>query len=352
MSAHSSISHSSSGSAFARWGSFTFRHRGRVLIAWALLIAAIPGTESQQAVDVLKTRFPSQAGDSSTLVIKTDAGVDDPAVKQRITGLLSAAAAIPEVAGVVSPYDDPAAISADRAIAYATVTYDKAALEVAAANANALLDLGDRSAGPGFRVEVGGPIAARAESASSSATELIGVAAAIVILLIAFGSVVTMGLPIVSALAGLIASILGITVATSFLDLSSFTPGFAALIGLGVGIDYALLVVTRFREGLHGGLSVEEALVRTVDTAGRAVTFAGASVAIALLGLAVIGIPFVTALGLAAGIVVFFSVLVALTVLPALLAYVGHRVDRWSIPGRATPSRPRARRRSGIAGAG
>jgi RND superfamily putative drug exporter len=321
-----------------------------VLIGWALSIAAIaaialtlggdfkdgialPGTESERAISLLRTRFASQAGDSATLVIKTDAGVDSPAAKQQITALLADAAAIPEVASVVSPFDNPAAISADRTIAYATVMYDKTVDHVATANATALLDLGDRLTAPGFRIEVGGPIAAHAETVAPSTTELVGVGAAMIILLIAFGSIVAMGLPIVSALVGLLTGILGIVFASRFYDLSSFTPGFAALIGLGVGIDYALLVVTRFREGLHAGLSVEDAVVRTVNTAGRAVTFAGAAVGIALLGLFAIGIPFVTALGIAASIVVFVSVLVALTLLPSLLAYVGHRVDRWRIPG-------------------
>jgi putative drug exporter of the RND superfamily len=337
-------------SIFARWGRFTYHYRGRVLIGWVLSMAAIaaiaitfggefkdgitlPGTESQRALALLKTRFPSQAGDSATLVIKADAGVDSPAAHQQILALIADAAAIPEVASVVSPYDNPAAISADRTIAYATVMYDKKADQVADENATALLDLGDRLSAPGLRIEVGGPVAALAETVEPSTTEFIGIGAAMIILLIAFGSIVAMGLPIVSALVGLLTGILGIMLASRFYDLSSFTPGFAALIGLGVGIDYALLVVTRFRDGLHAGLTVEDAVIRTVDTAGRAVTFAGAAVGIAMLGLFAIGIPFVTALGIAASIVVFVSVLVALTLLPPLLAYVGHRVDRWRIPG-------------------
>jgi len=340
-----------SSSSFTRWATFAVRHRGRVLIGWAVLIAAIaaialtlggsyadtftiPGAESQKALDVLKARFPSQAGDSGTLVIKTDAGVDDPAVKQQVTALLAKAATIPEVTGVVSPYDDPAAVSADRKIAYAPVAYDKPADQVSVANAQALLDLGDQSTAPGFHVEVGGQVAARAENPNPfGATELIGVGAAMVILLIAFGSIIAMGLPILTALAGIAAGFLSIMFATRFFDMSSFTPAFAAMIGLGVGIDYALFVVTRFREGLDLGLTVEGAVVRAVDTAGRAVLFAGTVVTIALLGLFTVGLPFIAALGLAAAIVVVFSVLVALTLLPALLAYVGHSIDRWRIPG-------------------
>ncbi len=341
-------------SALARWGRFVVRHRGRVLIAWALLIAVIapialtlgsgfndtftlPGTDSQRALDVLQSRFPSQAGDSATLVIQADTGADDPAIRQRVNELLASAARIPEVAGVVSPYDDPAAISADRTIAYATVAFDQVADDLDMANAEALLTLGDQSTQPGFRVEVGGRVAAQAESVNGAGVaELIGVGAAMVILLLAFGSIIAMGLPIVSALAGLVAGFLGIMFATRFFNISSVTPSFALMIGLGVGIDYALFVVTRFRESLSHGSSVEQAVMSAIDTAGRAVAFAGTVVVIALLGLFAIGMPFIAAIGLASAIVVVFSVLVALTLLPALLAYVGHHIDRWRIPGLPT----------------
>jgi RND superfamily putative drug exporter len=338
-------------SPLARWARFAVHHRGRVLIAWVLALVllgglgaamggnfadsfTIPGAEAQRATDLLKDRFPSQGGDSATIVVQTDAGVDDPGVKQQMNDLLAKAAALPEVTSVVSPYDNPAAISSDRKIAYATVNYDKASSEVDLDNAKKILTLVDDSSAQGFQVEVGGQIAAQAEQVNPfGVTELIGVGAAMIILLIAFGSVIAMGLPIATALVGLIAGFMGISIATAFFDLSTFTPGFAAMIGIGVGIDYALFVVTRFREGLGSGLTVEQAVVKAIDTAGRAVAFAGTVVAIALLGLFAIGIPFIAALGLAAAIVVVMSVAVALTLLPALLSYVGHRVDRWRIPG-------------------
>jgi RND superfamily putative drug exporter len=329
--------------AIARWARFAVRKRGRVLLGFlgAVIVLGIlsgtlggdyansftiPGAEAQKATDLLKERFPSQAGDSATIVVQTDAGVDDPAVKQKITDLLTRAAAIPEVSNIVSPYDNPAAISADRKIAYATVTYDKQASEVELDNAKSLLTLVDDASETGFRVEAGGQIASTAEQANPfGATELIGVAAAMVILLVAFGSVIAMGMPIVTAIAGLIAGFLGIALSTAVFDMSEFTPGFAAMIGLGV--------VTRFREGVGMGRSVEDAIVHAIDTAGRAVIFAGTVVAIALLGLFAIGIPFIAALGLAAAIVVAFSVVVAITLLPALLGYVGKHIDRWRIPG-------------------
>jgi RND superfamily putative drug exporter len=337
--------------ALARWAQFAVRRRGRVLVAWLGIVIAlgvlsatlggafvnsfeIPGAESQAAIDLLEERFPSQAGDSATIVVQTESSVDDPAVKERLTNLLNEAATLPEVTGVVSPYDNPAAISADRTIAYATVNYDKQASEVDIDKAKELLTLVDQSSAPGFQVEVGGAIAAQAESVDPfGLSAIVGIMAAIIILLIAFGSVIAMGLPIATALAGLLASTLVVGIITRFMDLNEFTPAFGVMIGLGVGVDYALFVVTRYREGLGHGLSVEQAIVRAIDTAGRAVAFAGTVVAIALLGLFAIGIPFVAGLGLAAAIFVVLSVLIALTLLPALLGYVGHRIDKWHIPG-------------------
>jgi RND superfamily putative drug exporter len=337
--------------ALARWARFTVHNRGKVLLGLLGLVIAIgvisstaggkfvnsfkvPGVESQTALDLLEERFPSQAGGSAQVVFKTDAGVDDAAVKQQIDDVLAKAATLPEVVGVISPYDTPSAISEDRKIAYATVNYSKQANEVEIDDAKELIKLVEASTAPGFTVEAGGDVALIGESVEPFGTsELIGIAAAIIILLIAFGSVIAMGMPIIAALFGLGAGVMTITIAAKAFDMSEFTPSFAAMIGLGVGIDYSLFVVTRFREGLGNGLSVEQSVIRAIDTAGRAVAFAGTVVIIALLGLAAIGIPFVFALGLAGAIVVFFAIIVALTLTPALLSYIGRRIDKWAIPG-------------------
>jgi RND superfamily putative drug exporter len=343
-------SSSSGDGLFARWARFAVRRRRRVLGGWVVAIAllvvlssalggsfvndfTVPDTESQRAADLLEQRFPAQAGDNATLVVQADAGIADPAIKTRVEALLAQVAELPEVTGVVSPFENPTAISADGTIAYATIQYDKTAIDVDDANISKLTDLVDRSAGDGLRVEVGGQIVSANEEAPQGQSEMIGIAAAVIILLIAFGSVVAMGLPIATALFGLLAGFLGISLATSVLDISTFTPAFAAMIGIGVGIDYSLFIVTRFREGLHAGLTVEDAVARAIDSSGRAVAFAGTVVAIALLGLFAIGIPALSALGTAAAIVVVFCVLVALTLLPALLGFAGHRIDRWRIPG-------------------
>ena len=194
----------------------------------------------------------------------------------------------------------------------------------------------------------GGDVVSLTEQEFGNTSELIGIAAAAIILLIAFGSVVAMGLPIITALIGLTLGFMGIFIATRYLDIATFAPTFASMIGLGVGIDYALFIVTRFREGINDGLTPKEATTRALDTAGRAVIFAGSVVVISMLGLSAVGIDFVAALGVAAAIVVATSVLVAFTVLPALLTLIGARIDKWSLhlPGSKdkTPGEPFGRK--------
>jgi RND superfamily putative drug exporter len=336
-----------------RWARFAVRHRWAVLAAWAVAIATlaafsvafggrfvdsfeIPGSESQDAVELLEDHFPDQAGDSATLAFKNNEGVRDPEVRDRMEDVVSRARDLPEVTEVASPYVVPGAISEDRKIAYATVQYGKPGPEVSQKSVDKLLDLADEADGGGLRVEAGGQVVSSSEVSPPGESEIIGIAAAVVILLVAFGSVVAMGLPIVTALVGLGSGFLLISLAASVMDMTTFTPAFASMVGLGVGIDYALFVVTRFREGLSAGFGVEKAVVGAVDTAGRAVVSAGVVVVIALLGLLTIGIPFVSALGVAAAMVVALAVLVAVSLLPALLGLIGDRVDRWRIPGLRT----------------
>jgi RND superfamily putative drug exporter len=335
----------------ARWARVAVRHRGKVVLAWiaglvGLIVLAqtiggrfansfeIPGTESQRATDLLKQRFPQQAGDSATIVLQADAGLRDQATQDRVTALLEQAKGLPGVVGVGSPYAQggDGALSGDGTIGFATVHYAEKASELPKSDAKALLKLVDHASGNGLSVEAGGQVVQEVEQTPPGSSELIGIVFAIVILLIAFGSVVAMGLPLATALIGLGASFGMLGLAARFLSLPNFTTEFAALIGLGVGIDYALLVVTRFREGLHSGLSVEDAVARALGTAGRSVLFAGSVVCIALLGLLCVGIPFVGALGEGAAAVVATAVLVALTLLPALLAFAGHRIDSWRLP--------------------
>ena len=246
--------------------------------------------------------------------------------------LLEPFATLPEVVDVISPYENGGqAISRDGAIAYATLQYAVRAARVTPSSVDALFELVDGLSAADLVLEVGGPVVQISERAAPGRAEVVGLGAAVLVLLIAFGSVVAMGLSIATALFALGSGLLLITLATRAMGMSSFTPAFAAMIGIGVGVDYALIIVTRFREELATGRSVEEAVARAIDTAGRAVIFAGAAVVIALLGLFAIGIPFVAALGVAGATVVGASVLVATTLLPALLGFAGHSVDRWRV---------------------
>ena len=299
---------------------------------------SLPGTESQRMRDLLKDRFPEASGDSATVVVRSDAGFDDPSTRSRVEALVAELEGLPEVLTVISPFDALGAISADGSIGRITVQYERGASEVRESSVDALVDLREERSEPDFQVEMGGQVIRVSEIGSPGGTELMGLGAAVIILLIAFGSVVAMGLPIVTALFALVSGFFLIGVGASFLDLMSFTTQFAAMIGIGVGIDYSLLVVTRYREALVRGLSVEEAIVEAAGTAGRTVVFAGSAVGVALLGLWLVGIPFVAYMGTAGALIVALSVLVAILVLPALLGVVGTRVDRWRIPGLSSMS--------------
>ena len=347
----SSSASQSSGGLLTRWARLATSKPKQVLLGWliGLIVLAtitvtlggtfvdsfsVPGTESQQAVDLLTERFPSQAGDSATLVFEAPTGINDPAVQQRIGEILAESATLPEVLSVTSPYDVTSQISADGTIAYATVQYDKPGSEIDIAAIEELTALVDRSSNDALAVEVGGQAISASERPETGTSELIGIAVAIVILLFTFGSVVAMGMPIISALVGVMMGFMGATIAAAFLDLSTISTAFVSMIGLGVGIDYALFIVTRYREARATGMTTQNAVVTAVDTAGRAVIFAGTIVIIALIGLFIVGIPFVGWMGAAGALVVFTSVLVAIGLLPSLLTWVGPRIDKWSIPTR------------------
>jgi RND superfamily putative drug exporter len=295
----------------------------------------LPGAESQQAYDLLEERFPQQAGSTATMVFKTEdpGGITSPETQSQIEAILAEAQTLPHVTHVVSPFDadHEQQISANGQTAYATVAYDALAADVPIADLEKFIELVDRSATDPLQVEAGGDIVVQTEFELSYTAELVGIIAAAIILLVVFGSVVAMGLPIITALLGLFIGFLGIGIVASVMDVATFAPAFASMIGIGVGIDYALFIVTRYREGLADSLPVHQAVVRAVDTAGRAVIFAGGVVVISLLGLSAVGVPFITAIGVAAALVVAAAVFVALVLLPTFLTLLGKRIDKWSI---------------------
>jgi putative drug exporter of the RND superfamily len=336
----------------ARWARFAFRHKWPVIGAWIVMIAvlagvmarfggeldsgfAIPDVESQQAVDLLAERFPEASGDSATIVFKADAGISDPATQGVISDVLGQVTAVPEVVAVIPPDQQQGAISEDGTIAFATVQFDKAAMEIDKANVETILGIVDGANADGLQVAAGGQVIQANELAVESGTsEIVGIVVAMLIMLVMFGSVIAMGLPIVTAVLGLGLSILVNYLFANWFTLSdSVTLAFVSMMGLGVGIDYALFIVNRYRDGLLHGKSAEDAAVRAIDTSGRAVIFAGTTVAIALLGLTLIRIPFVTGMGISGSITVVMSVLVSIFFMPALLGVVGPGVLRWRIPG-------------------
>ena len=339
---------------FDRWPRFASRHPWRVLLAALLLMAgcaalyssasgtygdafSIPGAESQQLTDLLQERFPSNAGDSAYVVVYSSNGVSSGDARTRLEFLLRDLAELRGVASVASPYDAPGRLSPDDTIALIDVRFFESAPHIDKSDLQPLLDLRERESDDQFQVEMGGPLMRRIEQEPPGSAEIIGLSAAIVILLVAFGSVVAMGVPIVAALMALVTGFLLVGVASSIVAMPGFTPQFSAMIGIGVGIDYSLLIVTRFREMMARGLSVEDAIVAAASTAGRSVLFAGSTVVIALLGLWAAGMPAVGYVGTAASFIVGLAVLVALFVLPAILGLVGRHINRWQVPGLAVP---------------
>jgi RND superfamily putative drug exporter len=290
----------------------------------------IPGVESQRAHDVLEDDFPAAAGTSAQLVFAADDGsLSRPGTAAAVDAALADVAGQPHVGAVGELQRSP-----DDRVAYAEVRYDRPSegirdqayerLETTMARTN---DAG------AVRMELGGDLPTEATQDEPSGQELVGVLVAVVVLLVAFGSVIAMGLPIGVALAGLGTSMGLITLVAALVDVNTVAPTLAAMIGLGVGIDYSLFIVTRHRENLRLGLPVDEAAGRAIATSGAAVLFAGATVVIAICGLAIAGIPAVTLMGLTSALTVAVMVAIALTLLPALLGFAGHRIDAIRLPG-------------------
>ena len=335
-----------------RFASWTTSHRAIVILGWIVgLIAmgfvaasagsdfneefSLPSSDSKDALDLLENRFPAQAGDTVQIVYKAESGVEAPAVKQKMEGVFAKAAALPHVSEVASPYDKggAGAVSKDGEIAYATAQFNVTTDKLGDDEVKKIMDAAQAAGGDGLQVEVGGSPAEEVRSEEEeSSSEGIGILAAVVVLLVSFGSVVAMGLPILTALFALGVGLSVITLFTHVFNTAEFAPQLAFMIGLGVGVDYALFILTRFRNGLDEGMGKEEAAVAAVDTAGRAVLFAGITVIISLMGMLLLGLPFLYGVATAAAIAVLFTMIAALTLLPALLAAAGNWVNRLRIP--------------------
>ncbi|WP_051165220.1 MMPL family transporter [Nocardia testacea] len=327
-----------------RIGRFGFRARRLVVLLWVLVVAvlgvgaatlaspsatsfSLPGTQSQEAFDLLAERFaemPLDGGSAQIVFVAEHGSVTDPALRRQITAVVDRAAGAAEVAAVRNPLDS-GLISADRRIAVAEVTYAVSFEAVRDSSRQELMDLVERSGSADLRVAVGGDVM---ELMPDVSKELVGLLIAAVVLVITLGSLAAAGMSLVTGLTGVAVGLLGILTATAFLDLGVTTPILALMLGLAVGIDYALFIVSRYTHELTRTPDPEEAIGRAVGTAGSAVLFAGLTVVIALLGLGVVGIGLLTEMGVAAAVTVVVAVLVALTLLPALLGFAGRRVLR------------------------
>ncbi|HEX2316006.1 MAG TPA: MMPL family transporter, partial [Thermomonospora sp.] len=301
-------------------------------------------SESARAQDILDRHFPGMRGESITLAVSAERGIDDPAVRARVEQAVERLRRTPHVTEVSSPYSAPQQVAPDRRTAFAAAQLDVVAEDMPTEPVKELL--ADVRAGPdgGLRMELGGAVVEAAETPEGGSSEAVGLLAAVVILLIAFGSVLAMGLPIVTALFGIGTGLALIMLLGHLLPAPAFSPIVAALIGLGVGIDYALFIVTRYREELAGGADPERATVTAITTAGRAVLFAGTTVVIALLGLMVMQQKLLNAVAVAAGVTVLMTMVTAVTLLPALLGFAGRDIDRLRVPGLGRARRPLAER--------
>ena len=328
-------------------GKWCFTHRLITVLAWVGTLVALTaihaaagsaysdnfdlsGTQSFDAVHLLQRAAPKASGDTDQIVIAVDNGkVTDPAVRSQVESMLANVAKLPHVSAVSSPYAPTGAaqISPSGQIAFANVQFDVQANKITAAGAKQFVNTARAGAGNGVKVEVGGQVAEAASQNSASGLPF-GFLAAGVVLFLVFGSLLAMALPLLTAGLALGTGIAVIGLLSHAIQMASFSSELSLLIGLGVGVDYSLFILTRYRQGLLRGLTGEEAVVESVDTSGRAVLFAGIIVCIALLGLFALGVSFLYGVAIAACIAVAFTVIAALTLLPALLGFFGVRVLR------------------------
>jgi RND superfamily putative drug exporter len=328
-------------SPLARLGDLAYRRRGRVILAWVVFLVAVlaivprfagdysvefgtRGSESKEAADLIETHFPQSSGDSVNVLWEAPGGARE--AQPRIDRFVEQASRIEGIGDVSDPR-----YSAESTIGLLTLDHDRPVPDVPTDSGRELIALAEETSGDGLRVELGGGVVGEAEEGNPP--ELVGLLAAAVVLLIAFGSIVAAGLPLLVAIFGLGISATLIGLVALIVDTPDFAPAVAGLIGIGVGIDYALLVLTRFRTALLGGADVHDAVVEAVSTAGRSVLVAGGTVIISLFGLAFTGVSFLYGVAIAASLAVAVVVLASVTLLPATLALAGRRVDRLRIPG-------------------
>jgi putative drug exporter of the RND superfamily len=334
------------------------RHRFRVAAAWLVLVVAfvvvangvgtetsnnltLPGTGSTQAQDLLQDNLPKQANGTNPVVMETASGKlttgkNAQAVKATVSSLKKA----PHVIDAVSPLssEGAGALSKSKQIGYISVTINVSSSDLTEDQANDVIDAESPAREAGFKVATGGYLGQEVSTSATESSEVVGIAAAVIILLFTFGTVTAMALPIATAIVGLAVGLSAIGLLGHAIDVPTVGPTLGTMLGLGVGIDYALFIVTRHRGFIEQGHPAEEAAARSVATAGGAVVFAGSTVVVALCSLAVARIPIVSALGYSAAVVVLIAVITAITLLPVLLAILGNRINSLRVPFLRPPS--------------
>ncbi|MDP9869882.1 MULTISPECIES: MMPL family transporter [Streptosporangium] len=337
--------------ALARLARFCYRRRRLVLLTWIVGVIAVAfagfgygaapdndfsggNSDSVKAQALIEKHFPERQGDTLTLAIKAEKGIDAPATRQKIEKVLADLAASPVVGPVTSPYQDKSLVTRDRRIARTTIPLTQKEVDKTAVKP--LVDIVKNASGDGVKLALGGAQAEKAETPPQGSSEVVGLVAAAVILFIAFGSLVAMGLPIVTALLAIAAGIALMKLVGYLVPSPDFTVILAAMIGLGVGIDYALFIVTRYKDGLQAGDEPEAATVKAITTAGHAVLFAGTTVVIALMGLTIMGQRLMTGVAVATSVIVLVTMIAAVTLLPAFLGFTGHKINSLRLPRRTS----------------
>jgi RND superfamily putative drug exporter len=335
----------------ARLADFAFRRRRAVVAAWVVgLVAAFaaaglagdwsadystPGSESRAAADLLAERFPQSSPDTVDVVWQAPDGAGSAAVQERIDRLAGDAAGLEGIGRAALAAD--ADVSRDGTIGVLRIPLTELPGAIPATSGETLIDLAERTSGDGLRVELGGQLIANAQGGEIS-SEMVGLAIAALVLLLTFGTVVAAGLPLATALFGLGISSALIGILAALMDVPDWAPALASMLGIGVGIDYALLIVTRYRGALGAGLAPREAVGEAVTTAGRSVLIAGTTVVISLVGLFLMGLPYLYGAALATILAVIVVMGASVTLVPALMAMAGPRIERLRIPGMNRPA--------------
>src|SRR6201995_3546589 len=333
-----------------RTGRACYRHRWLTLAAWPAAVACLvvlwvqfgaaadnDFTGNDPGQTILDQHFRQRSGDTLTLAIRSSAPVTSPAVKEQVTAALVPFRRAAHVTAVTDPYTTPGQVSKDGHIAFASVQFNQAAASIPGGEVTTLMNEARSASGHGVTFDLGGDGVDQAETPYGGSSDAIGIGAAAIVLLIAFGSFLAMGLPVLTAVFGIGSGLSLIALLGHVFPAPSFSPIIASMIGLGVGVDYALFIVTRFREYLHAGVAPAEGAERAMRTAGRSVLTAGTTVVIGMLGLLVLRQPLMNGVAVAAAATVTMTVLAALTLLPALLGFTGTRLvkpSRFRLRGR------------------